>query len=143
VHVLPGVRRALFGELERRNLSGRIWLRDSGDAVWRIAARRGAAAKALVVAALAAGFSDEARRAGFQANDGFAGYSAFHPGADLVRAFQSYLTAPGPRHLVMCHPGFPHELSFLVSSQFVRLIEARRLRLAKMSDMMGLSAVAA
>ena len=108
VHVLPGIRGALFRALERRGLAGRLWLRDPADRLSRILARRRNAGKALVVAALATGFGREARRRGFATNDGFSGFSAFG-GIPFATEMASFLESPGPRHLVMCHPGVPDE----------------------------------
>ena len=108
VHVLPGIRAALFRALERRGLAGRLWLRDPADRLGRILARRRNAGKALVVAVLAAGFGREARRRGFSTNDGFSGFSAFG-GIPFATEMASFLESIGPRHLVMCHPGVPDE----------------------------------
>ena len=104
VHVLPGVREALFAALRDRNLSG-VVLRDSSDAPRRIARRSAFAAKALKVNAIALGYRRAARRAGFTLNDGFAGFSDFAPDDYGAGRFATYLTAPGHSHLVMCHPG--------------------------------------
>jgi predicted glycoside hydrolase/deacetylase ChbG (UPF0249 family) len=152
VHVLPGVRRALFAALERfwpKDVAGpRPWLRDPADTPGRILARGVAAQKALTVAALALGFRRLAHRHGFSTNHGFAGFSAFDPTRDYAADFSTYLAAPGDAHLVMCHPGFvddelravdtvletrPREHEFLLSARFTDLCaEARmeRVRLA-------------
>jgi predicted glycoside hydrolase/deacetylase ChbG (UPF0249 family) len=105
VQVLPGIRRVLTEELAARGLGGRVFLRDSSDRLGRILARRVEAQKAVIVAALATGFSAGARRHGFTLNEGFSGYSAFDPARDYGADFARFLIAPGSRHLVMCHPG--------------------------------------
>lgn len=104
VHLLPGVRAALFAALARRNLTG-VLVRNSADRLSRIARRGAMSAKAAQVRALGHGFAAAARRAGFALNDGFAGFSDFAPARVGAQLFSSYLAAPGPRHLVMCHPG--------------------------------------
>lgn len=104
VHVLPGVREALFHALRERGYRG-MPLRDSGDRPTRILRRRSCVTKALAVATLARGFAAAAQVAGFPCNDGFAGFSTFDPQADPTPQFTRYLIAPGLRHLVMCHPG--------------------------------------
>jgi predicted glycoside hydrolase/deacetylase ChbG (UPF0249 family) len=109
VHVLKGVRAALFDALAARGLAGKVWIRDPGDSAHRIALRRANARKALAVRALASGFRRAARRRGFRLNDGFAGFSDFNPGRDYALAFETYLRAPGRRHIVMCHPGHVDE----------------------------------
>lgn len=148
VQVLPGVRRWLLDELSRRGLAGKIWLRDSADRVGNILARRAEAGKALQVAALAFGFARAAREAGFSLNDGFSGFSAFDPARPVAPDFDSYLVAPGPRHLVMCHPGHvdtelsevdevlrprENELSFLLSDAFSELLTRRGASLSRWS----------
>ncbi|MBS7698434.1 MAG: ChbG/HpnK family deacetylase [Chelatococcus sp.] len=105
VHVLPGVRGALLACLGNRGLAGRLWLRDPSDKTAAILSRRGPMAKALVIATLAKGWREAATAAGFATNHGFAGVSAFRSTGDFGTEFASFLVAPGPRHLVMCHPG--------------------------------------
>jgi predicted glycoside hydrolase/deacetylase ChbG (UPF0249 family) len=107
VHVLPQIRDALLRVLSGRysvsSTALRPLIRDPGDLPRRIAARRGARGKALVVASLASGFAEAARAFGFETNVGFSGFLGRAP---FDSAFAEVLKAPGPRHLVMCHPGF-------------------------------------
>ena len=109
VHALPKVRDALFDVLARRFAGSpaavRPLARDPADSVFRILQRRGARAKALAVASLCAGFGARAAASGFAANSGFAGFSRFAGAGSYDREFDQFLRAPGPRHLVMCHPG--------------------------------------
>jgi predicted glycoside hydrolase/deacetylase ChbG (UPF0249 family) len=139
VHALPGIRDALLAALVKRGLAGRVWLRDPADRAVSILRRRVEARKALVVGALALGFAEAARRAGFAANQGFSGFSGFDPAADLAVDFASYLVAPGPAHLVMCHPGHvdpgdvldevvesrEREFAYLASDAFASLLAER------------------
>lgn len=149
IHVLPGVRMALLDAMAARRLGGRVWVRDAGDGVHRILARGANARKALSALSLASGFRREARRRGFSVNDGFAGFSDFHPSFDYARIFKSYLRAPGRRHLIMCHPGHvdedlrkldpvtitrEQELAFLLSPRLPEMLESRGLRLARLSS---------
>ncbi|CAH1669312.1 MULTISPECIES: ChbG/HpnK family deacetylase [unclassified Chelatococcus] len=105
VHVLPGIRGALLACLRSRGLAGRLWLRDPSEKIAAILSRRGPMAKAVVIATLAKGWREAAIAAGFATNHGFAGVSAFRSTGDFGTEFASFLVAPGPRHLVMCHPG--------------------------------------
>lgn len=137
VHALPGVRRALFDVLETRAIARRPWLRDPADRASRILLRGVQAFKANIVAALSHGFAGQARARGFCVNEGFSGFSSFDPARDYARDFGRYLAAPGPRHLVMCHPGAvdselesldpathsrPRELAFLLSDRFPKTL---------------------
>jgi predicted glycoside hydrolase/deacetylase ChbG (UPF0249 family) len=152
VHMLKGVREPLLEALVARGLAGRVWLRNAGDAPHRITLRRAQARKALTVRALGAGYSRAAKAQGFHLNDGFAGFSSFRSDQDYARAFESYLRAPGRRHLVMCHPGYvdddlraldpvtttrEQELAFLLSPRLPEMLERRRMRLARLSTMDG------
>jgi predicted glycoside hydrolase/deacetylase ChbG (UPF0249 family) len=107
VHVLPGIRRALLDTVARRYRTLAPLIRDPSDGLSAIASRRTARPKALAIAALALGLKGAARKRGLRTNDSFAGFSSFDEsqpyGAELERA----LSAPGQRHIVMCHPGHP------------------------------------
>lgn len=148
VQILPQIRVWLLDELDRRGLAGRLWLRDSADRPSRILRRGGELKKALGIAWLAAGFSREARRRGYVTNEGFSGFSRFDPCCDYAADFAAYLRARGPRHLVMCHPGYcdeelvladpvtltrERELSFLLSPAFGDILKRAGARLARMA----------
>ena len=109
VHALPQVRIAFFQVLRRR-FSGqpalaRPLVRDPADTWRRILSRGGARAKALTVDTLSKGFQARARAYGFETNIGFSGFSHFAGDGQYRREFIEFLREPGPRHLVMCHPG--------------------------------------
>lgn len=104
VHVLRNIRPALFAALEECGLKDKLWLRDPSDHMLRIVRRGFQIRKALIVSILAHGFGREARRQGYDTNDGFSGFSAFD-GIYYARDFATYLRAMGPKHLIMCHPG--------------------------------------
>jgi predicted glycoside hydrolase/deacetylase ChbG (UPF0249 family) len=107
MHALPGIRRCLIDTVARRYAGVKPLLRDPADGWSAIAARGGVAGKARAVAALALGFGAAARRRAIPTNLGFSGFSTFDVNVpyaeELARAFR----APGPRHIVMCHPGHP------------------------------------
>jgi predicted glycoside hydrolase/deacetylase ChbG (UPF0249 family) len=140
VHMLPGVRDWLFEAAAARGLSGKIWIRDSADRFSRILKRGVEAPKAMIVTLAGRGFGQAARARGFVTNEGFSGYSAFDPRRDYAKDFARFLIAPGPRQLVMCHPGRvdfdleqidpatysrEQELEFLLSDRFADIIAAR------------------
>jgi predicted glycoside hydrolase/deacetylase ChbG (UPF0249 family) len=107
VHALPGVRKAVLCAL-RQHYPGR-WplIRDPSDRPAAIVARGVGAAKSLTLAALAAGFGGLVRRSGFRTNHGFSGVSSFDESVPYTRELERFFAWPGPRHLVMCHPGYP------------------------------------
>ncbi|GGH13760.1 hypothetical protein GCM10007036_12600 [Alsobacter metallidurans] len=108
VHVLPGVRGALLDAVALRWAGEpKPVLRDPFDTPGAILARGVAPVKATVIAALAIGWGRRLDRAGLPHNQGFSGVSAFDPKRDYAIDFDRFLQAPGPAHLVMCHPGFP------------------------------------
>lgn len=148
VQGLPYIRDELLEALAERGLEGKCWLRDGGDRLHRILARRADINKALVVRGISRGFRKTARKAGFAVNDGFSGFSAFHPGRDYARQFETYLRALGPRHLIMCHPGHvdadlrgldsvtvtrEQELAFLLSDRFTQILAKKGVTLGRLS----------
>ncbi len=151
VHVLPGVRAALLDAIARRWTDGAgPWLRDPFDTPGHVLARGGAVAKALVIALLSAGWRRQAERAGCATNRGFAGVSPFDPTRDFGEDFAGFLAAPGPAHLVMCHPGHvddelatldpvvatrPLEHAFLASGRFAALVEEARMEPCRLSEL--------
>ncbi|MGL5362409.1 MAG: ChbG/HpnK family deacetylase [Bosea sp. (in: a-proteobacteria)] len=105
VHVLPGVRRAVLDAVASRYRKGTVYLRNPADRLAAIRARGVAVNKALVIAGLATGFAEAAKRRGIPVNDGFSGASPFDPARNFAEDFEGFLMMPGKRHLVMCHPG--------------------------------------
>ena len=141
VQVLPQIRLWLLEEMAKRGWAGKVWLRNSGDSLKNIALRRVEFRKALLVAFFSRGFAKQARALGFAVNDSFAGFSSFKA-QDYAADFNTYLEAPGVRHLVMCHPGYvddelkaldpvtasrEHELAFLLSDDFLNCVAAKGL----------------
>lgn len=105
VHAFPGVRDALFRALDGLGLAQHLYVRDPADHPGAILRRRVGGDKALVLAALARGFGEKLRARGIATNLGFSGIIPFDPRRDYAADFARFLTAPGKRHLVMCHPG--------------------------------------
>ena len=102
--------------------------------------------KALVISAISTGFGRGLRTRGISSNEGFSGISPFDPRRDFADDFVQFLRAPGPSHLVMCHPGFvdaelerietvvatrPLEHEFLAGPRFLEVVEQSGLVLAR------------
>lgn len=149
VHVLNPIRDIIFDALIKRGLEGQVWLRDVSDTMHRIFSRRSQISKALSVRTLAKGFAKDARQRGFEVNNGFSGFSDFDPAKDYAQQFQRYLRFPGPRHVIMCHPGHvdedlkrldpvtitrAQELEFLLSPKLIELLENNGILLARLSQ---------
>jgi predicted glycoside hydrolase/deacetylase ChbG (UPF0249 family) len=149
VHVLPFIRTWLLEELSQRQLPQHFWLRDSGDALWRILWRGTQWPKALLVSYLARHFAQDCAAYGFATNGSFAGFSAFDSGGDYREEFAAALRARGPRHLIMCHPGHvddelaaldrvlitrESELAFLLSDDFLTCLNQHQAQLAFVGD---------
>jgi predicted glycoside hydrolase/deacetylase ChbG (UPF0249 family) len=105
VHVLPGIREVVLATLAQRYKSLPPLVRDPSDRWQAIAGRRTAKAKALLVAGLALGFAEAARRRGLPTNAGFSGFSNFDLRVPYQKELEDALRALGPRPMVMCHPG--------------------------------------
>ena len=108
-HALPQIRVALLKVLARRYgalpPASRPLVRNPADSLFRLWRRGAARRKALMLLGLCAGFGQRVNAAGFPANVGFAGFSSLDAGTPFERELATFLRAPGPRHLVMCHPG--------------------------------------
>jgi predicted glycoside hydrolase/deacetylase ChbG (UPF0249 family) len=108
VHILPGIRGVLLGELQLRydgHPQRPVYLRDCSESPLRIFLRGSAPVKALVLDFLSTGFRRAAQSAGFATNRGFSGlhdFSGREPFEHLMRRFLSNL---GPEPLVHVHPG--------------------------------------
>jgi len=109
VHALPRVRSALLRVLRRRYstvpMASRPLVRVPTDSLRRIVGRKGSRGKALIVASLSSGLARDLRASGFEINFGFSGFSRFADNAGFASELAEFLKAPGPRHLIMCHPG--------------------------------------
>ena len=105
MHVLSGIRQCLFAVVARRYPGTKPLLRDPSDSRQAIAARGGPRGKAMAVAILALRFGAGARRRGIPTNRGFSGFSRFDVGVPYAKELAGALREPGPRHIVMCHPG--------------------------------------
>ena len=138
VQGLPQISDYLLEELAKHQLPEGFWLRHSADHLTSILARKMEWPKALLVTSLTASFARKAKQAGFALNHGFAGFSSFKADGSYAKGFASYLTSPGPQHLIMCHPGIPddalrnledvvesrqQELDFLLSPQFKTVLQ--------------------
>lgn len=141
VHALPGVRAGVIAALGEAFPPGRPrpWVRDPADTLARILARGAATAKALQIAALSRGFGAAVRAAGFATNDSFSGVSPFDRGTPFAQELARFLSHPGARHLVMCHPGYvDDELASLDP-----VVERREDELASLMAYPGLDAMLA
>lgn len=141
VHALAGVRAGVVAALDEAFPADRTrpWVRDPADTLSRILSRGAATAKALQIAGLARGFGAAVRAAGFATNDGFSGVSPFDRGTPYAQELSRFLTHPGARHLVMCHPGHVDaELSTLDP-----VVERREDELAVLMAYPGLEAMIA
>lgn len=142
VHVLPGIREPLIEILKASGASP--WLRDPADRVVAIAARRIAVPKALVIHALSRSFGGAVRRAGFETNEGFSGFSPFDPSLPAEQLFGGCFSRLGPHPIVMCHPGHvdaelrtldpvvdsrAQEQAYLASDAFLDLLAEREIEL--------------
>lgn len=105
VHALPVVRAAFLSALRARSWASPPLVRVPADTVRKIRVRGAAVAKSLVLSALSFDFGADARVAGYPTNAGFSGVSRFDTTTPYAAELARFLSHPGPRHLVMCHPG--------------------------------------
>jgi len=133
-HALPGVRLGVLAALSEAFPRGGILVRDPSDRAARILARKAAVAKSLVIASLSSGFGAAARAQGFVTNDGFSGVSPFARTTPFANELDRFFASPGPRHLVMCHPGHVDDALRAVDP----VVERRRDEFDALATMAGL-----
>lgn len=104
-HALPRVRDGVLAALAAAFPGAKPLIRDPSDRHQRILARHAATGKSLLISLLAAGFGARLRKVGFPTNDGFSGVSPFDRHRPFADELKRFLSHPGSRHLVMCHPG--------------------------------------
>jgi predicted glycoside hydrolase/deacetylase ChbG (UPF0249 family) len=143
-HALPGLRDIVLSATARH--APRAWLRSCEERIPAML-RRPFAAHALRSAWLCRGLAAAAAARGIATNAGFSGFYTFAPDADFERLFAGFVTATGPRHLLMVHPGAPdaardtiaaarvNEANFLGGSAFPALLGEYGLRLARGRDL--------
>lgn len=108
VHVLPGVRAALFAAFDDGTLdAAATWVRDCHEPAATIVRRGIEVPKTLFVSALSAGMARQARARGIRVNDGFRGVTAFATDQSYRTNFRRFLEGAGARPLAMCHPAMP------------------------------------
>jgi predicted glycoside hydrolase/deacetylase ChbG (UPF0249 family) len=153
VHILPGIRGVLLGELQLRydrNPARPVYLRNCGESVWRIARRGGEPSKAVVLSLLSTGFARAARAEGFATNDGFSGLHDFSGREPFGVLMHRFLAFTGPRHLMHVHPGFVDaelrsrdtlttqreaELAYLASDEFLDALAAAGVQVARFASL--------
>jgi chitin disaccharide deacetylase len=105
VHALPGIRRALLAVVAKRYRRRPPLVRVPTPLRRAISAPSPARSKAVTVALFGLGFAQAVGEAGLPANDTFAGFSRFDAALPYTQELRDALRQPGPRHIVMCHPG--------------------------------------
>lgn len=105
VHQLPVIGEVVL-ELWRRRLGGRGWVRSCVEPFPAILRRGVDPFRASVIAALGLGFRRRLKRLGVPHNTSFRGVYDFSGRVPFGRLFERFTAAPGPRALVMVHPGF-------------------------------------
>ncbi|CAA7620395.1 ChbG/HpnK family deacetylase [Magnetospirillum sp. UT-4] len=147
VHQLPGIGEAVIG-LWRRRLGGKGWFRSCVEPRAAIIARGVSPLRALVISELGQGFRRRLKSAGVPHNRSFRGVYDFSGRIPFDRLFERFTDRPGPRTLMMVHPGhvdaaleaadtLTHqrevEYRFLASDDMVRSLARRGLTLARLS----------
>ena len=82
-------------------------VRDPSDTRAAIVARGASVPKSLLISLFASGLGKRLRALGFPTNHGFSGASPFNVDEPYEAELARFFKAPGSRHLVMCHPGYP------------------------------------
>lgn len=104
VHVLPGIREAVLALFSGRLDPARTWLRVCTSPAAELVRRGGAVPHALLIDGLSRPLGRMVARHGLTANDDFRGVTTFSP-RGVAHEFERWITGPGHRPLMMCHPG--------------------------------------
>ena len=151
VHVLPGIRTALFGAIAQVDPDWRPWVRSVEEPWLRILKRGISPFKTMIISTLAMGMRARAKQAGLPVNDGFAGVTDFNPLGDFRAEMQAFLALSGQKPLVMVHPGLagdaeiaaldavvetrPLEHDYLLGEAFARDLQAAGWRMGRLGDL--------
>ncbi len=104
VHQLPQVGRVVI-DLWRRRMGGKGWIRSCYDSPLAIMSRGISPVRALVISELGRGFRRQLIRQGIPHNSTFRGVYDFSGKVPFSRLFRRFTVHPGPRALMMVHPG--------------------------------------
>ena len=150
IHVLPGIRRALFAAIRASDAGWKPLVRSVEEASGRILRRGISPFKAMVISILSTGMRARARQNGLEANEGFAGVTDFDPAQDFGTNMRAFLGISGQKPLIMVHPGLkgdeeiasldaviatrPLEHDYLAGPQFLQDLQAAGTRIGRLSD---------
>lgn len=110
VHVLRPVRHAVFAAFDRGDLKpGETWIRNCVEPLASIRRRDIEVAKTAFIAFLSRGMAAAAGRRGVLTNDSFRGVTGFDGRPPFGEAVRRFMSGPGRRPLMMCHPAAPGE----------------------------------
>lgn len=143
VHMLPGIRDVVVGELAQRYGQMKPYLRVVNPHL----SSPGGFIKVLVLKLLGSGFQTFAQRQGLKTNNGFAGIYSLQPQADFTALMDRWLESTTHGDLIMCHPGAstidnsdpiatarPRELAFLQSDKFTDMLARHSILLSRFQD---------
>ncbi len=104
VHQLPVIGEVVL-DLWRRRLGGRGWVRSCAEPLAAILCRGVDPFRASVISTLGLGFRRRLQSAGVPHNTSFRGVYDFSGRVPFAHLFRRFTDAPGPRALMMVHPG--------------------------------------
>lgn len=133
VHILPGIRRPLLRLLaERYPKAGRPWIRRVNP----LLTGHDAPLKALILKILSMGFVKDARLAGLEVSNYFAGLYSLTATANFAAMMSGWLRQSQPGTVLMCHPSISaaqtpdgngparkREFQYLRSREFIKACE--------------------
>lgn len=143
VHMLPGIRSVLLGEIARRYTGSKPYLRNVNPRL----AHNPAPFKMLLLKTLNTGFADAALRTGLACTRRFGGIYSLRPDADFAASMQGWLAMARSGDLLMCHPGIatidatdpiaatrPRELQHLAGDSFAAQLRGANVELSRFID---------
>ncbi len=151
-HQFPLIAALVAEAIAERGSAWRPWLRVCADSLASIRQRGHRVLDAAAASFLGHRLRRRAAACGIPTNDGISGFYDVRGAASYAALFPSFLRAPGPRHLVVCHPGRcaddaerrrpwmrcrEHEHAFLAGPDFADLCAREGVRVATFAEVAG------
>lgn len=146
IHQLPGIREIIVATLAKRYASKTPYVRVTRDTLRNIWQRGIDIEKCMRVGLFGSSLRTLADRSGLATNEGFSGIYNFRIARrSVAELFERFLVMPGPRMLIMCHPGHSNaelegidcltnqreaELAFLLGNQWPALMARNGIKIA-------------
>ena len=152
VHLYPRIGAALTEAISKSDARWRPWLRVCSEQLSNIMRRKHGRGEAAAASVASLSLARAARRRSIRVNEGFSGFYDVRQAPEFSQIFPFFLSGLGPRHLVMCHPGFcdnddersdvwmrnrEHEFAYFTSDAFINCLNSHGVTLQTFNELNG------